>query len=502
MTIRTRLALWYSGLLVLLVAVFSVSVITVSRVTLLQTVDQILLEAAANVLHSIDPLPVAEFDTPEDVELFFRSDDVFKTPGFSVQIWRTHEAGTLLDPPVLERASDDIATRTAPLDPNFIAIETQIVNSITVNQIPERVLTQPFYDRTGETIIGVIQVATPITALANANDQLLIITLVSAAGCILLSIVLGMWLSRHLLKPIASIKEAASNIAVTDDLSTRLAWNGAHDELGELTDAINRMMARLENLFQVQKQFISDVSHELRTPLTSIIGHLDIMQRYGYDQESFDALQREGDRMSRMVNDLILLTRADFGEMTIDLYPIDIDTIALEVYQDALVRVKDRDLTIELGQIEPVRAIGNADRIRELLLNLVGNAVKFTGDEGKVTISTYPEGPNAIVEVHDTGIGISQEDLARIFDRFYQADSARTRQHDSDGAGLGLSIARWIVETHNGHIDVQSTIGKGTRFRVEIPLEQTQAQVPMTLTAPNTKHDDSIVRIISREKSG
>ncbi|MEL6408340.1 MAG: HAMP domain-containing sensor histidine kinase [Chloroflexota bacterium] len=497
MTLRTRLALWYSGLLVLLVSILSITVITVSRVTLLQTVDNILIEATDDVLNSIDPLPVAEFDSPDAVELFFRSEDVFKSPGFSVQIWRTHQDGELLETPILERSSDSITSVTDPLDPNFLATETDVVNSITLNGIPERVLTHPFYDRAGD-VIGVIQVATPIVVLADANDQLLIITLGAAAGCIVLSIGLGMWLSRHLLKPIASIKEAASNIAVTDDLSTRLAWNGAQDELGELTEAMNKMMERLENLFQVQQQFISDVSHELRTPLTSIIGHLDLMERYGYDQESFEALHREGERMSRMVNDLILLTRADFGEMTIDLYPIDIDTIVLEVYNDSIVRLKDRDLKLALGRIEPVRATGNADRMRELLHNLVGNAMKFTADDGTVTLSTYPEHDHAIIEVSDTGIGISEDDLKRIFDRFYQASSARTRHYDSDGAGLGLSIARWIVDTHNGHIEVQSTLGKGTTFRVQIPLEQDEAHIPMLSTRIDENKQNGIVRIVNR----
>jgi len=452
----------------MVIIIFSVAVITVSRVTLLQTVDQVLGSVIDTVEHSIDPVPVDEFNMDGDVELFYRSEEIFHSPGISVQVWRTHEDGEPLETPVLERSSNDIAAMHSPLDPNYIHTEHVIINSIMVSHVPERVISRPFHSRDG-TVLGVIQVATPLSAVADANDQLLVITLVSAVICIGVSIGLGMWLSGHLLKPIDKIKNAAANVAVAEDLTNRITWDGPDDELGQLTRSFNHMMGRLEHLFKVQQDFIGDVSHELRTPLTSIIGHLEIMDKYGVDEDSMKALHREATRMSRMVNDLLLLTRADSGELSVDFYPVDLDAIGLEVFEQIPGLIRKRDLKINLKRIEPCRIKGNSDRIRQLLLNLLSNAIKFTKDGGEISLSVYPDGKNAIVEVQDNGIGISKEDLARIFDRFYQADAARVYRDESDGAGLGLSIARWIVDIHGGQIDVASAVGTGTTFKVTIP---------------------------------
>lgn len=472
MTIRKRLAMWYSGLLMVVIIIFSLVVITVSRITLLQTVDQVLETATMTVHDSIALQPVDESNSNEGIELTYSSEDLFSAPSVSVQVWQTHHNGTLLDEPLLHRSSSDIVSMPRPLDPNFLASSTPIINSILVNNIPERVMTLPLFADNGD-LIGVIQVATPITAIANANDQLLAITLITATICIFVSIGLGLWLSRHLLKPIDAIKQAAENVANADDLTNRILWEGPNDELGDLSNVFNHMMGRLEHLFTVQQEFIGDVSHELRTPLTSIIGHLEIMDRYGVDKDSLDALHREAIRMSRMINDLLLLTRADSGELTIDLYPVDLDHIALDVFEQMISLTKNRQLKIDVGRIEAVQVNGNADRIRQLLLNLVSNAIRFTHDGGKITLSVYPDKQDAILEVHDTGIGINEADRKRIFDRFFQADSARVHKDDSDGAGLGLSIVRWIVDLHKGDIEVNSKIGEGTTFKIRLPIYTT-----------------------------
>src|SRR5690606_4170077 len=157
-----------------------------------------------------------------------------------------------------------------------------------------------------------------------------------------------------------TIREAAANVANADDLTNRIKWDGPNDELGELTKSFNHMMGRLEEVFKVQQEFIGDVSHELRTPLTSIIGHVEIMGKYGFDKDSLDALYREANRMSRMVNDLLLLTRADSGELAVDLYPLDLDRIVLEVFEQTLGLARERKLNIDVKRIEPVRINGNA----------------------------------------------------------------------------------------------------------------------------------------------
>lgn len=465
MTLRARFGVWYSGLLMVVIIIFSIVVITVSRVTLLQTVDHILTGLAANVENNIDSV----VGDGSDTVITYSSDDVFHSPGISVQIWRTHARGIALETPILVRTSIDITGMEMSLDPTYLHNGETSINSIMVNEIPERVISKPFHDSDAN-LIGIIQIATPLSAVATANDQLLVITLVTAVICIGISIALGKWLSTHLLKPIETIKCAAANVANAEDLTNRIEWTGPEDELGELVNSFNHMMGRLEGVFQVQQDFIRDVSHELRTPLTSIVGNLELAQRYGTDENSLNIIHREAERMTRMVNDLLLLTRADSGSLSVDFYPVDLDRIVLDVFEQSLILAKDRNLNIEVKKIEALRVQGNSDRLRQLMLNLINNAIKFTGDGGQITISVYADKEDAFIEVNDTGIGINEDDLKRIFDRFFQSDSARVHQSETDGAGLGLSIAQWIVDIHKGQITANSKVEQGTHFTIRIPI--------------------------------
>jgi signal transduction histidine kinase len=285
------------------------------------------------------------------------------------------------------------------------------------------------------------------------------------------SIALGWGLANRALKPIGDITRAASQIARTEDLSTRLPWNGPMDELGLLTSVFNHMMNRLEHLFSVQKRFVADVSHELRTPLTAIRGHLELIKRYGMDAESLEACESEVERMSRLVTDLLLLAKADYGGLTLNLEPLDLDTIVSEVFREARVLAKDRNLKLTVREFEPVRVNGDADRLKQLMLNLISNALKFTPDGGEIAINLHKNLRTAVIEVQDTGVGISKEDMQRVFDRFFQTDSSRVRgvAGRGEGVGLGLSIAKWIAKAHGGQITVTSEVGVGTTFSVVIP---------------------------------
>jgi len=469
MTIRTRLALWYAGLLTGIVLIFSAVVFAVMQVAMLDTIDQVLERSASEAIQNIRVVPFGELGTLR-TQVRFRSDTVFQVPGISLQVWQTHDGNNSIQP-VLVRSSNDLLGYNNPLDAASIRTTQEIYSSVPINDIPGRVATRPFF--AGGRQVGVIQVATPIQTVQQTNEVLLVIMLIASAISVFVAVVLGMWLSARSLRPINKIADAATRIANTDDLSTRLDWDGPMDELGRLAKVFNHMMDRLESLFKVQQRFVADVSHELRTPLTSIQGNLQIIERYGMDMDALDAIRGESERMSRMVNDLLLLARADYGELKVDLYPLDLDHVVLDVYEQSLILAKNRRLKILLGKIEPVRIRGNSDRLRQLLLNLIGNAIKFTPDGGKIIIDVHQEAEKVVLSVQDTGIGISEEDLKHIFDRFFQVDGSRTHRYESDGAGLGLSIARWIVDVHEGKIGVQSTLGEGTKFYVHLPLYAT-----------------------------
>lgn len=465
MTIRKKLTLWYAGLLILIIGLFSLTVYGMMRFSMLNVVDESIESAATSVIRNIGVVPVGEFGSLE-TRIYFRSQDIFRVPGMSIQVWQTYDELKEI-PPILVHSSPDLAGFMQPLDPATLRVSQQKFSDVYINNIPGRVTTRPFYS--GGQQVGVIQVAAPVQTIQQATRALFVVMLGASAIAVLVSSVMSMWLSKRVLRPIDAITRAADRIASADDLSTRLPWHGPMDELGRLTSVFNRMMERLQNLFSVQQRFVADVSHELRTPLTAIRGNLDLIQRYGVDAASIEAIQLEAERMSRMVNDLLLLARADNGELKLDLFPIDLDTVILHVYEQTRFLIKDRNLSVKLGHIQPVRINGNADRLVQLLLNLLSNAVKFTPDGGRITLSVYPNKEQAIIEVSDTGRGIHPQDLPHIFDRFYQADHSRVHHTNEDGAGLGLSIAKWIVEAHNGSIEVQSALQKGTTFIVRLP---------------------------------
>jgi signal transduction histidine kinase len=241
------------------------------------------------------------------------------------------------------------------------------------------------------------------------------------------------------------------------------------------------MLERLERIFRAQQRFVADVSHELRTPLTTIRGNIDLLRRMGgADPASLNAIEDETNRMVRLVGDLLMLARADAGHLPIAHEPVEIDVVMIEVAQQARVLAGERlDIDVECPpseHTEPLIVLGDSDRLRQLLLNLADNAIKHTTDGGKVSLCLIQNNGWVRVTVSDDGVGIPPEDLPHIFGRFYRAEKSRWRKPSPNqespgiGAGLGLSIARWIAQAHNGRIEVQSELGKGSAFHVWLPL--------------------------------
>ena len=460
MRIGTKLILWYSGLLTLMIVFFGAAVYTIMDYTLISAVDNTLTDTADQVIRNSRVQKIGEFGAPDNTIIWLPRLDVFRASGVGVQVWDVSR-----DTPRLATSSINLGYEK-PLDERALGLDTPTYTNLVINDQPVRVLTRPVISR-GQ-LFANVQVVALLETVNDARERLLIIMLAFGAFGIFGSAILGMWLARKALRPIDQITQAASKIAQTDDLSTRLAWDGPMDELGRLISVFNEMMKRLQELFSVQQRFVADVSHELRTPLTAIRGNLDLVKRYGMDEMSLEAIESETQRMSRMVNDLLLLARADYGGLTLDLEPIDLDTVMLETHREGRVLIKDRDLSLKLETIEPLRVNGNADRVKQLILNLVSNAIKFTPDGGTISMRLERSGDKAVIQVRDTGIGIDEKDLKHIFDRFYQADESRKRTGDS--SGLGLSIARWIAEAHHGTISVQSELGKGSTFTIELPI--------------------------------
>jgi len=210
----------------------------------------------------------------------------------------------------------------------------------------------------------------------------------------------------------------------------------------------------------------------LRTPLTVIRGNVDLMRRMDcMDLESMESIGSEVERLTRLVGDLLLLAQAESGKIPLHKRVIEMDTVLFEVLHQMRVLAKDR-LKLRIGDIDQVLVCGDEDRLKQVLVNLIGNAINYTPAGGEIVVGLGKEAQRARITVSDNGPGIPEEDLPHIFERFYRGEKSRTRQKNGKGYGLGLSIAYWIVRNHEGWIDVNSQSGIGTTFCIWLPLAE------------------------------
>lgn len=332
-----------------------------------------------------------------------------------------------------------------------------------------RVLTIPLV--AGARPVGVLQIAQRVTIIEITQRILLTVLVFGTLIAILFAALAGWFSTNKGLAPLEDVTKAALQITRADDLSRRIPYRGPEeDEVGQLISAFNQTLSRLEALFNTQRRFMADVGHELRTPLTVIKGNVGLMRRIGeYDEESMSGIESEVDRLTRMVGDLLLLAQAESGKLPLDRREVELDTLALEAMHQMSVLARDK-LNLKLGDIDQVLVCGDRDRLKQVIVNLLGNAISYTPPGGDVIIGVGKEGNQARMTVKDNGPGIPVEDLPHIFERFYRGEKSRTRSKEKKGFGLGLSIAYWIVRNHSGRIEVDSTEGKGTTFCVWLPL--------------------------------
>jgi signal transduction histidine kinase len=345
-----------------------------------------------------------------------------------------------------------------------------------------RVYTVPLTNADGQEPHYYLQVARLLDTYQHLNRVSLTALLMGFAAATA-SLFVAVLLTPGLFKPLEDMAAAARQITRADDLSRRVPYANRPDEIGDLARAFNQTLERLEKLFRTQQRLLADVSHELRTPLTTIRGNIDLMRRMdNSDPESLAAIQVEIERMTRLVGDLLLLARADSGGLPLERKQVELDNILFDVYRQ--VRILEPPLELELTDVDQVMVLGDPDRLKQLFLNLVENAVKYTPTGGKVSLSLSKKADRAFFEVSDTGVGIPAENLPHIFDRFYRVDKSRARAQG--GSGLGLSIAMWIAQAHGGTIRVTSQVGAGTTFSVILPV-YTRVEAPVVEELEKTR---------------
>ncbi len=484
MSLRKRLTLWYSALLVAIIVGMGMAVYGIMQWALINDIDAMLDETAELINNNSRFVPLQGYDRSVPFGIDLPSLDVFRASGVEVQVWLLHEGNYhFVD------SSANLRDYDRPLDADMLGTQKKVYHNVSIGGSEWRVRTSPI--TFGDRVVGSIQVAGSLAPVHQALRGLLLTILFSGAVAAIGAAIMSRVLARRVIQPITDITQAASYIAGAKDLSTRLEYDGPMDEIGQLNAVFNQMMQRLEHIFTVQQRFVADISHELRTPLTTVRGNVELIKRYGVDDHSIEAIYSEVDRMSRLVNDLLMLARADYGGLEIELHPLDLDSLMMDVFQNAkgMARAKGRALEFKLTHIEPLQINGSPDRMKQVLFNLIDNAIKHTDDGGTISLSLARQGQYAVMRVSDTGVGIPPEHVERIFDRFYQTDPSRAHHDPNDGFGLGLSIAKWIVEAHHGTISVESQLHKGTTFVISIPLLGAALQ-----------YDESATKIITKTR--
>lgn len=453
MSLRSRLTVLYTALTGGILLLFGVLIYFFVNILQVTQIDDTLIQTYQDVLKGLRVNQNGDIVSGVFSNLYLSSN-------INYQLWNTHGK--------LALSSPNLGVFTAPLDTQALESSTSIYTEVKQSLGHLRVLTIPL--ETGGRSVGVLQLSASLDLVDATNKSLLEIILFSAVTTMVIAAAASWFSIGRALLPLSGITRTALKISRTNDFSQRIPHIGSEkDETGRLISAFNETLDHLEQNLTSQQRFLADISHELRTPLTVIKGNVDLMRHLKkMDDESLDSIEEESDRLTRLVGNLLLEAQADSGQLPLQFAPVELDTLLLEVHKDMRILARDR-VNLKLNEIDQIMVNGDRDRLKQVLINLVANAIKFTHEKGDVFLSLGKVGENARLIVRDTGQGIPQKDLPHIFERFYQADKSRTRSK-ATGFGLGLSIAHWIIEHHGGRIEVDSSVGKGSTFCIYLPI--------------------------------
>jgi len=303
---------------------------------------------------------------------------------------------------------------------------------------------------------------------------------------VVITIIVSKIMSRRILKPINNVIKTAKSIS-TDDLSKRIEIPKEEDELQNLTLIINEMLDRLETSFENQTKFVSDASHELRTPLAIIKGYAEIIRKRGTADidifvESIDSIISETDNMRNLIQKLLFLAKGEITKINTKFIDIDANEMVHQIHSDTVVSTKTHSFHLEMGENYKIK--GDETLLQQAIRALIENAAKYSEPNTNIYIKSFIKDGFGWISIQDEGVGISDEDAKRIFDRFYRVDLSRTKA--TGGTGLGLAIVKRIVEIHNGRIEINSKMNKGTEISIVLPIGETDAAVSEE-TAKNVK---------------
>ncbi|MCX6563491.1 MAG: ATP-binding protein [Candidatus Aminicenantes bacterium] len=436
--VRRRLTLWYTLALALIVLVFSLSVYVFVKSRLFRQLDQQLDMEFSTIAGELteDPVDTRELDPDGFTRLFLlvRGNKVlFRSEAYQ-------KAGL---PEILPESNEKYRTVLSVSGKRYRSATATTPNGflLTVALGEEGVRT------TIKTLFMILALALPI-ALALA-----------ALG--------GYVMAGRLLKPVAAMAEKADKIGA-ENLSERLPVENPEDEFGKLAGVFNRTLARLQDAFERLQRFTADASHELRTPLTALQSVGEVALQENLDVEAYrdciGSMLEETARLTRLVESLLLLTRADSGRLLLNRKGQNVTAIVEKAVDDMRVMAEEKNQNLSTDLTRDVQANIDEDTLRRAVVNILDNAIKFTPQGGAVAVRLKETKGRIVLEVEDSGSGISPEHREKIFDRFYRVDQGRSR--DAGGAGLGLAIAKWAVEANGGRLELESREPHGSTFRI------------------------------------
>ena len=479
-SLRFKLTLWYVLILgILLISFSSFLYFTLSK-SLHRDVDNKLRSLAELIaLESASPLSKFGFGS---IDQALETSMNLRPIGKFIQV--LDESGNI------GRKSENLKNVELPISLNALKNASKGLVTFETNHsignTPLRIITFPVTENNHVTKI--VQIASSLEGVEDALNTLFIILIVTVPLALMVASLGGQFLAHKALKPVDNITQTA-RVITSQNLNQRITPPKVKDEISRLIETFNEMISRLDQSFRQIKQFSSDASHELKTPLTILKGEVEVTLRKERTpqeyQQTLESNLEEINRMSQIVEDLLLLSRADTGEVRLNIEDINLTEILNEVLTQMNRLAQSKGLYLSTSNHhQDIHIFGDALRIRELFINLIENGIKYTEEGGSIHITLQKENTppvrsqsdweggekNGFVKViiSDTGIGIAKEDQERIFSRFFRVDKARSRERG--GSGLGLSICKWIVEAHQGEIVVESELGKGSSFIVKLPL--------------------------------
>ena len=326
----------------------------------------------------------------------------------------------------------------------------------------------------GEKTVGYLLIERPRDKRDPMEDEFIkrldLSLLFTAVGTVVLAFIFGSILSRTITRPIRELTKATHEMAggkFGQQVPVR-----SRDEIGELASSFNKMNNDLGRSFNLRKQMTADIAHELRTPLSLIIGHAEAVHDgvLPPSKENFEIIREEADRLEQLVNDLRTLSLADAGELSLEFQPVEINKLLGDIKTHYMIQFNQKRITLDLN---PASVTLQADldpiRFSQVLTNILDNALRYTPEDGRVVISSGQIENKIEITIQDSGEGVTPEEAAHLFDRFYRADTSRTRDREAGGSGLGLAIAKSIIEMHKGRIWAESEKGRGMKVVIQLP---------------------------------